>query len=487
MISKLLVGLLAFVSHVNAAFPNHCHISQPSPISISFVDDVCIAITNTNPCNEYDRCCSSFRELAMVNRVELLIKPECITSVYVVSQGEYLIPFRYSPFEQANGERVMQISGVTMDEPLCFEIVGPCGEKLVDLCENDECTYAVFDDFCECCPIGIVTIHLGNSSFPNYPRDINFPSSSPPPTANYPRDINFPSSSPPPPSVNPPTTNYPRDINFPSSSPPPPSVNPPTTNYPRDINFPSSSPPPPTVNPPTTNYPRDINFPSSSPPPTVNPTMPPDSIKPKPTLLSPPTPRNPISPDYPYLPNPNFPYDPSTPEYITSPSSPSGLQSPQSPDSPNKPPSKPPGFPYCKCNRVNKMQTQLTLAYEGTKASNVFCFNILKTKTCPTVSSKCCDFPIAKIEWAVDPVCYGSVARITVNDTVHSPTFELRPGPIVKVSNIRVDDVHGLEVCLELRKPCLTLEALCGGPKCFYAMMERVVNGRAFGDCCVVG
>ena len=89
------------------------------------------------------------------------------------------------------------------------------------------------------------------------------------------------------------------------------------------------------------------------------------------------------------------------------------------------------------------------------------------------------------MEIEVSPSCTGSLAYTTL-DGMQKPPFLQRTPPSLRVTPIQKssETAGGTRICLLLRPPCKTLEMLCGGPTCHYAVM----NDRSSQvKCCPVG
>ena len=168
--------------------------------------------------------------------------------------------------------------------------------------------------------------------------------------------------------------------------------------------------------------------------------------------------------------NPNIPPYPAWPPYPSRPPT-------RSP--PVRSPQVGPSFPYCKCTKTTS--SHLAVSQEPTQSSTETCFRVTKGDIC-TGPSKCCDFGVTKLLLDVVPGCTSAVAYATLNNGSRLVvSSERNPGPVVKF-------VHGLVagdiVCFGLRKPCATVETLCGSSNCRYSLIGDI---KTPDYCCAVG
>ncbi|GIL78325.1 hypothetical protein Vretifemale_7762, partial [Volvox reticuliferus] len=154
-----------------------------------------------------------------------------------------------------------------------------------------------------------------------------------------------------------------------------------------------------------------------------------------------------------------------------------------------RPPPRPPAvtFPQCECD---KRSGSSTLTFSRVNVTDLdtgmrmYCF-VVGLTSCLR-SSPCCAQDLSKIEFSVLPACVGSVAYSATDGALRSAQFQLKPYPAIKINNIAKPyiDVDGTEVCLLLRPPCDTLESLCGGPNCLYALFNNRLTNQP--KCCPV-
>ncbi|GLI66783.1 hypothetical protein VaNZ11_010754, partial [Volvox africanus] len=169
-----------------------------------------------------------------------------------------------------------------------------------------------------------------------------------------------------------------------------------------------------------------------------------------------------IVPAYSQPPAPAPPPPPPPP----SPLPPSPLPPSPSPPSPSPPPPPPPpAFPNCTCvrepaaSRWSLSSSVLTEPADGGLTS--ICVNVTTKDDCDATSS-CCAFTLHKVEFEVEPTCSGTLIGATVNGVRASRTFQTRPYPAIKVTNLArpFKDNDWLKVCILMRAPCNTIAAL---------------------------
>ncbi|GIL65258.1 hypothetical protein Vafri_19064 [Volvox africanus] len=137
--------------------------------------------------------------------------------------------------------------------------------------------------------------------------------------------------------------------------------------------------------------------------------------------------------------------------------------SPPSPSPPPPPP--PPAFPNCTCVRepeASRWSLSSTISTEPADGGlTSICVNVTTKDDCDATSG-CCAFTLHKVEFEVEPTCAGTLIAATVNGLRASRTFQTRPYPAIKVTNLaRPFKVNEwLQVCILMRAPCNTVAAL---------------------------
>eukprot|EP00798_Chlamydomonas_sp_ICE-L_P016894 gene16894-23169_t len=164
------------------------------------------------------------------------------------------------------------------------------------------------------------------------------------------------------------------------------------------------------------------------------------------------------------------------------------------PGVPVDPPYSPPpprGFPFCSCRDSFENSNYALSDPVASRTSNgmqQYCFKVIHDESQCVNSGHpvdCCNFDLYKVEFEMTPGCYGSVAYTTL-DGVWKPPFtqfsppSLRVTQIKKASNIS----DNTEICLILRPPCTTLDQLCAGDSCKYAIFNAPWLQT---KCCPVG
>ncbi|KAG2448143.1 hypothetical protein HYH02_006728 [Chlamydomonas schloesseri] len=291
------------------------------------------------------------------------------------------------------------------------------------------------------------------------------PAPPPSPAPPYP-----PSPAPPayPPSPEPPGPPLPRS---PRIRPPPPS--PPSPKPPR-----RPRPPPPDAPPP----PEDSPPPPPSPKPPRNPRPPPPSPAPPPDV-PPPSPRpprrpRPPPPEAPPPPPEDSPPPPPSPKPPRSPRPPppsSPVLSPPPPPPPNS--TQTSEFPFYKCYQKQGMPFKLTLEQEfvDSEGLNRYCFSFAQV-TCNQNQNLCCNMFFDKAEFLIDPFCINTMRDTTVNGATVFPSFNSfdRNGGYYSIAKIRLgfDQATAVDssICFSLSAACATLQSLCAGDSCMYAL-----------------
>ena len=225
--------------------------------------------------------------------------------------------------------------------------------------------------------------------------------------------------------------------------------------------------------------------------------FPPPSPSPRPPSPRPPLPPSPLPPS---PPPPNVPDAPEAPD-----DSRGGDMPPDAPPPPF-PPSiivNPPGFPWCKCNRNAPSHMWLepvpSLPTNTTQCWTIRSDRGLDLSGASDCVGACCSFSLHKAEFVINDACARAVEYTTVNG-IRRPAQSVMTTlnrSITKVVNIgalarQSGNTDSVEICLNLRSPCATLEALCSHPsvqpsgRCVYALFDEHIAGQPFGDCCVV-
>jgi hypothetical protein len=97
---------------------------------------------------------------------------------------------------------------------------------------------------------------------------------------------------------------------------------------------------------------------------------------------------------------------------------------------------------------------------------------------------------VSKIEFKVASNCTGSsIAWMTVGGEFRSPTFT-HATSVLKITNIAQD----MNICIGLQGTCNTIEKLCGGSNCWYALLDKPTGSNfekssdfsKFIGCCAV-
>jgi hypothetical protein len=95
---------------------------------------------------------------------------------------------------------------------------------------------------------------------------------------------------------------------------------------------------------------------------------------------------------------------------------------------------------------------------------------------------------IYKVEFNAQPYCFGSVAYVTINGARQAAAFQQRPYNSLKINRINVqnDEAPFTELCVALRpnSPCTTMEQMCGGQLCTYAVFDTPHHNEH--KCCPV-
>ncbi|GIL65259.1 hypothetical protein Vafri_19064 [Volvox africanus] len=186
------------------------------------------------------------------------------------------------------------------------------------------------------------------------------------------------------------------------------------------------------------------------------------------TDVQPPPDNFPIVPAFrqPDPPSPSLPPPPPPPPPPPSPLPPSPFPPSPSPPSPSPPPPPPPpAFPNCTCVRepeASRWSLSSTISTEPADGGlTSICVNVTTKDDCDAMSG-CCAFTLHKVEFEVEPTCAGTLIAATVNGLRASRTFQTRPYPAIKVTNLaRPFKVNEwLQVCILMRAPCNTVAAL---------------------------
>ncbi len=205
---------------------------------------------------------------------------------------------------------------------------------------------------------------------------------------------------------------------------------------------------------------------------------------------------------------------------------------PPPPPRPSPPPAPPPpaGFPFRTCDRRTGPVTLSPPTSHAQPDGTVrHCFSVLATGAPP---GACGAMDLYKIEFDVKGSCAGALSYATVNGVKRPPFFQTKPFPAVKVCgaalagdgeaplgdpapqraqtpsphtiatqscvracsvpcaqvnnlNLTAQTAPGTIVCLALKAPCATLDQLCAGGSCPYALFNSPV-GHDF-KCCPLG
>ncbi|KAG1664333.1 hypothetical protein FOA52_011647 [Chlamydomonas sp. UWO 241] len=170
------------------------------------------------------------------------------------------------------------------------------------------------------------------------------------------------------------------------------------------------------------------------------------------------------------------------------------LPGPPPPSPPPPPPPRPPppfqfAWPECECEkRPDSSPLYLTLPNVSTSPTggNMFCFEIARAG-CP-VANPCCVQDVFKIEFDVNPSCFGSIEYAIVDGRRQAAVAQWTPYEALKINRIdkTFDDAAGTSICIALRPgaACATAEAVCGNAWCTYSIFSTPDGGNW--KCCPV-
>lgn len=148
------------------------------------------------------------------------------------------------------------------------------------------------------------------------------------------------------------------------------------------------------------------------------------------------------------------------------------------PPAPPAPPGADPFFPYCGCQRQasSPYSFNLTSVTPGSEG-DVVC-GVVRTQSCDGPDS-CCSADLYKAAFHINDQCSGAVEWTTYGGKVRYPSFERQYGPgrtifkVTQMQDLNANNADGLEICFQLRAPCMSLSEFCfGGDQCEVALFD---------------